>query len=118
MEKFNTYDSDRVMGNLDLLYLWTIADRYRWDTAFLVEGVYNESTKGDRRRIERDFYAVLQSKFTIFIENSLAMNFSVRGANNQAYTDDVSLEYQEEYERQWSWAYGIGFTYFLDRVLN
>ena len=108
---------DFVTGVVDLSHLWTIADRYRWDTSLLFDGEYHELSALGERRIDRELVTRLQSAFTIFLENSLSLNLRVRGSNIQEYMDTVFQGYDERYSRRWSWSYGIGFQYYLDRFL-
>ncbi len=109
--------SDYVTGGIDFAHLWTIADRYRWDTSLGLNGAYEELASDDERRIQRNLETALQSVFTIFIENNLSLNLRVRGSNSQEYSDYVYLGYNERYYRRWNWSYGIGLEYFLDRFL-
>lgn len=108
---------DFVTGGIDLAHLWTIADRYRWDTSLGLNGAYEELASDDERRIQRNLETVLQSVFTIFIENNLSLNLRVRGSNSQEYADYVYQGYNERYNRRWNWSYGIGLEYYLDRFL-
>ncbi len=108
---------DTLRGNFYLAHLWTIADRYRLDTILDFVGSYHERNFEASRWIERDFRTALMSKFRVFLEDNMSLVASVRGVNTQGYDDFQDSLDAERYSRSWSWSYGIGIEYYLDRVL-
>ena len=104
-------------GDLSLAHLWTIADRYRLDTALDFVGSYNERKNDVRRLIERDFRTELVSEFRVFLEDNMSLVANIRGSNAHGYDDLQDQIDTERYSRAWNWSYGIGLEYYLDRVL-
>ena len=48
----------------------------------------------------------------------MAVSLSFEGRNGQHYDDDANNgNRMEQYQRQWSWAYGVGLEYYLDTFL-
>jgi hypothetical protein len=108
---------DVASATFDLAYLWTIADRYRWDTDLIVHATYLDLSDESSSGISRDLETRLHSEFTVFLENSLSLNLSVNGTNIQAERNSSLQDLGERYFRTWQWSYGIGLQYYLDRVL-
>jgi len=111
------YGANIANAGLNLAYLWTIADRYRWDTDLTLDAYYREFDDGRDSGIQRSLSTRLDSEFTIFIEDTISMNFRVRGSNLQENVSSSFDAYYERYSRRWNWSYGIGLTYLLDGVL-
>jgi len=108
---------DFVDGDVYLRYLWTIADRYRWDNTARFVTDYAERQDVDARLITREFRTELGSTFRIFVEDNMAVKASIRASNRQRY-DIVQIDDELEiYGRGWTWSYGIGLEYYLDRFL-
>ena len=108
---------DLATGDIAIDYLWTIADRYRWDTHLGLTGSYQETGEDGEQVIERNLETLLESQFKVFIENNMSLALSVNGRNTQEYLDIDFQGYDERYRRAWQWSYGIGLQYYLDRVL-
>jgi hypothetical protein len=108
---------ETVRADLDVAYLWTIADRYRWDTIFNLDYSDVEATDAGGEATRRDLDARLRSEFTVFLENSLSLSSWVTGTSLQTERSSEYVDLRESYFRNWQWTYGIGLRYYLDRVL-
>lgn len=109
--------NENVKGQLNLTYLWTIADRYRWDINLDFTSYYNDDYESGSQAIRRSLDSRLGSTFLVFMENSLALRLSASVTNLQESNGESIWIEDPGYNRIWRWSYGIGFEYYLDRVL-
>jgi hypothetical protein len=98
--------------------LWVLADRYRWDNSVQLSGVYSERPPDEPRFFHRNWFALLDSEFRVFVENSVALLLSVRGSLQQGNGSARIPGEPDNFSKYASWSYGIGLEYRLDTVLN
>ncbi len=103
-ENNNTTAYDGSDVDLELSHLWNLTDRYRLDTSFAYEGSARVQSE------MRSQSGSLQSDFYVYLEDQLSLNLSAR-------TSYRWNEHLEAEDLSWSWTYGVGLIYHLDRAI-
>ncbi len=102
---------DIVIAELELQYLWAVADRVLWTTTLGVDRDYDEMQWDDGTSIQRDFSGGIGTSCTVYVEDRLALIPSVSCRYDES-DDDAGRSIHRFFN------YALTFSYDLDSTLN